>query len=151
MNLTLQKKLAAIVLKCSKKKIWCDPEGIKEIKESITKDDVRKAISAGSIRAKPKRGISQGRTRKQKIQKSKGLRKGAGSRKGKPTSREPKKVSWMKKIRLQRLFIKELKTKGYLTPTNYRMLYLKTKGGFFRSKRHIKLYLDEHKLAIPKK
>jgi hypothetical protein len=34
--------------------------------------------------------------------------------------------------------------KNIITKLAYRELYLKSKGGYFRSRRHIKLYLDEH-------
>jgi len=30
---------------------------------------------------------------------------------------------------------------------DYRMLYAKVKGGFFRSRRHLQIYLGEHKLV----
>ena len=57
----------------------------------------------------------------------------------------------MKKIRLQRKFLKELYNKEYLNPQIYRKLYNKAKGGFFRSKRHIKLYIDDNDLVVKKK
>ncbi|MBT5022110.1 50S ribosomal protein L19e [Candidatus Woesearchaeota archaeon] len=150
MKLNLQKKLAAAIMRCSPKKIWCDPDSMSEIKESITKSDIKKSIGVGLIRVKPTKGVSRVRARKQKNQKKKGLRKGVGSRKGKQTARAPKKEKWMNKIRVQRDFLKELRSKEYLTPTNYRNLYLKAKGGFFRSKRHIKIYIEEHKLVEQK-
>ncbi|MBM3204304.1 50S ribosomal protein L19e, partial [Candidatus Woesearchaeota archaeon] len=43
-------------------------------------------------------------------------------------------------------FIKELKTGTLISGQTYRELYSKVKGGYFRNKRHIKLYLSEHKL-----
>jgi ribosomal protein L19E len=36
-----------------------------------------------------------------------------------------------------------LKEKKIIDDKLYRELYLKSKGGFFRSKRHIKIYLEE--------
>ena len=41
----------------------------------------------------------------------------------------------------------ELKTGSKISDEVYKDLYRKSKGGFFRSKRHIKLYLTEHKLT----
>ena len=147
MKLTVQKRLAASILKCSPKRIWFDQSKLEEIKESITKQDTRSLIAAGTIRMKPEAGVSRGRARHIMRQKSKGLRKGSGSRKGKKTARLSKKEGWMKKVRIQRDFLKELKAKSLLTTANFRQLYRKSKGGFFRSKRHIKLYLDEHQLV----
>jgi hypothetical protein len=50
----------------------------------------------------------------------------------------------MSLVRVQREFIKLLLSKNIITRQAYRGLYLKSKGGYFRSKRHIKLYLEEH-------
>lgn len=146
MDLKLQKRLAGQLLKCSTKKIWCDPEQLKDLKEAITKTDIRRLVTTGMIRIKPKRGVSRSRARHIATQKSKGLRKHAGSRKGPSTSRLSRKDAWMNKIRLQRKFLAELKLAGYLDSKTFRELYLKSKGGFFRSIRHIKLYGEEHKL-----
>ena len=147
MRITVQRRLAASILKCSPKRIWFDQDKLDEIKESITKQDIKSLIAAGTVRMKPEKGVSRGRARHIMRQKSKGLRKGSGSRKGKKTARLSKKEGWMKKVRIQRGFLKELKAKALLTTANFRQLYRKSKGGFFRSKRHIKLYLDEHQLV----
>ena len=76
-----------------------------------------------------------------------GRKKGHGSRKGTANARLGDKKKWMSRIRLQRTFLKELKTKNKLTNEVYKDLYRKSKGGFFRSKRHIKLYITEHNLV----
>ena len=151
MKLKLQKRLASSVLKGSKKRIRFEPEVLDEIKEGLTKDDVRGMIKRGLIRIKQKKGVSRVRAKKKAKQRAKGLRKGYGKRKGSKNARTPQKEVWMKKIRLQRMFLKELYTKKYLTSQIYRQLYNKAKGGFFRSKRHIKLYIDDNNLAIKKK
>jgi large subunit ribosomal protein L19e len=147
MKLKLQKKLAAQLLKCSKKRINLDTTRLEDIKEAITKADIRSLISEGAIKKKPSKNISRVRARKISIQKSKGRRKGKGKRKGKKTARLPKKEAWMERIRTQREFLKELKEKGIIPSLIYQQLYLKSKGGFFRSKRHIKLYIEEHDLV----
>ena len=54
-----------------------------------------------------------------------------------------KKRTWINKIRKQREFIKKLLDKELINKKLYRELYLKSKGNFFRSQRHIKLYLEE--------
>jgi len=53
-------------------------------------------------------------------------------------------------VRGQRNFIKELKDKSLVEGKTYRNLYSKVKGGYFRNRRHIKLYLEENKLFIEK-
>ena len=138
-----QRRSAAQILKCSQKRVWFDPNRLDEIKEGITKFDIRNLIKDKAIREKPMKAISRSRARKRLVQKRKGRLKGLGSRKGKKTARLPKKKNWMNKIRLMRGFLKELRDKGLVTKRDYRILYLKAKGGFFRSKRHIKLYIEE--------
>ncbi|MEK6835811.1 MAG: 50S ribosomal protein L19e, partial [Nanoarchaeota archaeon] len=78
--------------------------------------------------------------------KKKGRRKGIGSRKGATKARFPAKRAWIIKIRNQKKILKELRDKNLILRKDYRMLYKKAKGGFFRSKRHIEIYIDEHKL-----
>jgi len=146
MKLTLQKRLAASVLGCSEKRVAFDPARLEDIKEAITKTDIRLLIGEGAIREKPVKGVSRVRANKRKTQKSKGLRKGEGSRKGKVTARASKKEKWIKKMRAQRKFLKQLKLKGLLKPDAFKELYTKSKGGFFRSTKHIKLYIQEKNL-----
>jgi len=147
MKLNNQKRIAASLLRTSRKNVWVDPTKADEVKEAITKTDIRALISDKVIKGKPKRGISRSRTRKNIVQKRKGRRKGSGSKKGKSTARLSNKKIWMASIRLQRKFLKELKDKKIIEPKNYHVLYAKTKGGFFRSKRHIKLYIKENNLV----
>lgn len=146
MKLKSQKRIAGIVSKRSPKKVKFDPESLEEIKESITKLDIRNLIKSGAIKVKPIKGVSRSRARKTSEQKKKGRRKGAGSRKGKAGARTNKKRSWINKIRKQREFLQMLKEKDKITKKVYRELYLKSKGGFFRSKRHLQLYINEHEL-----
>ena len=148
MKLTTQKRLAAAIMNCSPKRIKFDPRRLKDIKEAITKADLKALIQDKDITRAPEKGVSRVRARKRAIQRSKGLQKGAGKKKAKKTATITKKASWIKKIRIQRAFIKELKEKQIISAATYRNLYRKTKGGFFRSKRHIKLYIQEHDLGV---
>jgi len=146
MKSKIQKSLASKIAKSSKSKVKLVTSRLEEIKEAITRSDVRALIKDGAINVLPKRGVSRSRARATQKQKAKGRQKGHGSRKGRANAREPGKEKWMNKIRLQRSFLKELKEKNKLSQEDYKDLYLKSKGGFFRSKRHIKLYITEHKL-----
>ncbi|RMF05956.1 50S ribosomal protein L19e [Candidatus Woesearchaeota archaeon] len=143
MKTSVQKRLAAQILKTSPKKVRLDPERADEIKEAITKADVKGLIAGGAIQRKPDRSTSRGRARKLHEQKRKGRRKGHGSRKGKATARQAKKEAWMARIRLQRKVLKSLKEANKITNETFKDLYRKAKGGFFRSKRHLKLHLEE--------
>ncbi len=147
MDLSFKKKIASQLFKCSKKRVKFDTERLDEIKEAITKDDIRGLISDNALIKTQKKGVSRARAKKRQEQRRAGKRRGHGKRKGKATARLPKKDAWMAKIRAQRKFLAELKEKGLVDNKTYRMLYLKSKGGFFRSRRHIKLYITEHKLV----
>jgi len=147
MKLSVQKRLAASVLKCSKKRVQFVPERLPDIKEAITKADIRGLISEGLVIKEQKKGVSRFRARHKAAQRRKGLQRGPGKRKGKKTAIVSRKQSWMAKIRAQRKLIKELKEKNIVDAAAYKNLYRKSKGGFFRNKRHIKVYMEEHDLV----
>lgn len=147
MQLSVQKRLAASVLKCSPDHVWLDPDKSSEIKEAITKADIRGLIKKGIIKKKRIKGPSKARARRIAKQKTKGRRRGHGSRKGKKTARLPKKEVWINRVRIQRSFLKKLRDKKIITRRVYQQLYRKVKGGFFRSKRHIQFYIKDHNLA----
>jgi large subunit ribosomal protein L19e len=139
----VQKRLAAQVLKCGVNRVRFDETRLDDIKEAITKIDIRSLVSQGAIFAKEKNTTSRFWARKRKEQKSANKQKGAGSRKGKKTARTPSKREWINRIRLQRSFIKSLRDRKKIDSSSYHELYMKSKGGFFRSLRHIKLYVEE--------
>ena len=146
MQLKIQKRLAAQILKSSENDIWLDSNRLDEIKEAITKADVKSLIKDKAIKARKIRGISRYRARKRKKQKSKGRRRGSGSLKGSKGARLSKKKRWINLIRIQRVFLQSLRDKDVIDKSSYRSLYMKSKGGFFRSKRHIKIYMQEHEI-----
>ena len=143
MRLDNQKRLAAGILKCSKKRIRLDPDSLSDIKEAITKADIRGLINDKVIIKVPAKGVSRVRARKRLVQRRKGKQKGPGSRKGSRGARLPRKREWINKVRAQRELLNRLREKKIIDGKLYRDLYLKSKGGFFRSKRHIKIYLEE--------
>ena len=147
MKLSVQKKIASKVLGCSPKRVKLTPNNLTAISKAITRHDVSGLIHSGLIEKVPKRGVSRVRARHNAKQRRKGLQHGPGNKKGKPNSRVSSKSLWMIKIRLFRSFLKELKEKQILTAENYKNLYNKAKGGFFRNKRHMKIYIDEHNLG----
>ncbi len=145
-SLKLQKRLAASLLKVGMSKVKLNSENLSEIKDAITKSDIRKLIGKKIISIKKTNEQSRFRIRLNLIQKKKGRRQGIGSRKGRQTARLSAKSLWIAKIRTQRKLLKDLRNKKILTPEIYRDLYLKAKGGFFRSRRHLLFYLEEHNI-----
>ncbi|MBN1376999.1 50S ribosomal protein L19e [Candidatus Woesearchaeota archaeon] len=150
MDLKLQKKLAADVLKCSPKRIRFDKNRLDEISEALTRTDIRMLASDKAITRKNQLKVSPHRRKHQLKQKRKGRGKGSGSRKGTPSSRKTSKQKWVDAVRIQRKFLKELRSKGLIKDEIYRNIICKIKGGFFRSRRHIKVYLNEHDMFIAK-
>ena len=146
MNLRNKKQLAGRILKISPKRIWADSTKSNELKEAITREDIRNLMQSGVITIKPKKWVSRSNAREIIKQRRKGRRKGKGSKKGVKTSRLPRKEEWKLRIRSLRKLLIELTEKNLVTKKTYRLLRQKAKGGFFRSQRHIKLYLTENEL-----
>lgn len=146
MMLAVQKRLAGKVLKCSPKRITLDDERLEEIKGAITKADIRVLISQGAIKRTAAQGVSRARARFRQGQKRKGRRHGPGGRKGSIGARKSKKAEWTRRVRLQRNFLGELKAKNLIANKAFKELYRKIKGGFFRSKNHLIIYMKERGL-----
>ncbi len=146
----LQKRLAAQILKCSPGRVVFDPEKLAEIKEAITKFDVRRLVEKGIITRMPVQGISKFRARATKVQVRRSRRTGPGSRKGSASARADSKLQWMRLIRAQRDLLKRLRDHKLITQETFNTMYTKAKGGFFRSTHHIKLFLKERELFIKK-
>lgn len=151
MDLKVQKRLAAQIFGCSPDRVVFDNDRLDDIKQAITKRDLKLLIGDGAITKKPGNYTSKVRVRELATQKRKGRRSGPGTKKGKATARSNPKNNWMNLIRIQREFLKLLLEKNILTKKAYRELYLKSKGGYFRSIRHIKLYLDDHNELLSSK
>lgn len=141
-----KKRLAAKILKTSPGKIKFAEGALDEIKKAITRADFRGLIAVKKIVQVVANEHSRAGARKILVQKRKGRQKGQGSRKGNKNAVVSKKKRWMSRIRVQRRFLKELKAKNLLSPRDFQDIYIKSKGGFFRNKRHIKLYLTENYL-----
>ena len=133
--MSLQKRLAAQVLRVGEHRVWLDPTKREEIRKAVTRADIRRLVLKGYIKALPV-----------KIRKSREKRKrkrGPGSKKGSKYAKLPRKKQWILRIRAQRRLLLLLKQKGKLDPQSYRKLYRLSKGGVFRSKAHLLLYAKQ--------
>ncbi len=142
MDLKNQKRMAAEILGCGQSRVWIDPNRMEDVADAITRADIRTAIESGTIRAIPKQGVSRGRTRYRLAQKSKGRRRGPGSRKGTSNARTPSKKSWIQTIRPIRKELRKLRDEGKITKTVYRSFYMKAKGGQFKSRKNLLSHLE---------
>ena len=146
MELKVQKRLAAQILQCSPKRVIFNQEQLDKIKEGITKGDIRSLVKKGAIKVVQKKGISRLRAKERQQQRKKGRQRGHGTRKGTRNARSSQKTQWINRIRVQRDFLKQLRDNKNIAVSVYHTLYMKAKGGFFRSLRHMKIYMNENKL-----
>lgn len=143
MDLKSQKRIAADIMDVGEDRVWIDPDENQKVDEAITRKDIRNLIEGGTIQKEDVKGTSKGRARQNKKQKAKGRRKGQGSRKGRKTARKDSKQEWMEKIRALRSELKEMRDEEEITSKQYRELYNKAKGGFFRNKKHLNNYVQD--------
>ncbi len=140
MSLTLQKKLAAELLKCGESRVRFDEERLDEIEAAISREEIRRLIADGAIYKIQEKGISRGRFRERK------KRRGPGSRKGGKYSIIPRKTQWMLKVRAQRKALKKLRDSKMLVEGAYRKVYKMVKSGAFKSVSTMMEYLKQNKL-----
>lgn len=141
-----QRLLSARLLKCGVNRVWMNPDQLSDISLALTADDVKKLIADGTIKKKQKLGTSRGRARIREEKIKRNQMKGAGNRKGPKKAGNPRKQQWMNRIRPQRRYLKALRDKGMLDKSDYRKVYLKAKGGYYRSVSYLRNQLEEGNL-----
>ncbi|MBI5804207.1 hypothetical protein HY450_03110 [Candidatus Pacearchaeota archaeon] len=122
MKLENKRKLVARTLNIGKEKIIFNAGRLSEIKEAITKQDIRDLKNSGAIILKENKG-------KRKVKKRKTRRRGGSSRK-KPTT---KKQDYVKLTRKLRAYLKNLKDREIITKEKFRELRKEIRAGNFRS------------------
>lgn len=137
--------MASEVLGIGVTRVWMDPLKSAEIAGAITKNDIRKLVAEGTLKALPVQGISTARAKLKKIQKKKGRSSGHGRRKGPASARTPRKEAWMKAIRAIRKMLVEYRDEKKITPTEYRVLYNMADSGVLKTKAYLKLYIHKMK------
>jgi len=146
MNLTNQRRLAASLLDVGINRVWINPEKIEDVEGAITRDEIRKLIKEGTIKALIENGTSRGRARVLAQKKRTGRRIGMGTKKGKKFAEVSEKTRWMNRIRAIRRKLTDLRDQRVITVGTYRNLYMKAKGGEFRSLAELDRHINEQKL-----
>jgi large subunit ribosomal protein L19e len=130
MNLANKKALAGRALKIGKARIVFLASRIAEIKEAITKQDIRDLKTDGAIVVKEVTGHK-------KVVKRKRAR-GPGKIKKKVSKRKQEYVIMTRKLRR---YVAEMKKQGMLSPEEIKDIRNKIRNRIFRSKAHLKDYI----------
>jgi len=129
-ELRKRKALASKVLGVGKNKIIFDSTKLAEIKEAITKQDIRDLYSAGIISIREFRGTKKRPKRT--------TRRGPGKIKRKV---KPGKRQYVIITRKLRGYLKELKLQGKIEQNQFKDIRKKIRARVFKNKAHLKEHL----------
>lgn len=130
MNLKKKKRLAERALKTGKNRIVLLQSRLDEIKEAITKQDIRDLKKEGAIIIKETKG---------KIKKIKKTRRSPGNIRKKTTKRKKEYTIMTRKLRS---YLAEIKKQGNISKEDVSEIRKKIRNRDFRSKAHLKEYME---------
>lgn len=134
MNLRKKKALATKILNVGKKRITFVNSRLDEIKEAITRQDIKDLHKEGAIKIKEIKGSKKNLKKKKK--------RSTGNIKKKVNTRKRDYVIMTRKLRA---YTKEIFKQGKLSKEDVKEIRKKIRNKIFKSKAHLKEYIEDLK------
>lgn len=141
-NLKAKKRLAARVVGVGVHRIRFLEDNLDDVRNAITRAEIRSLVTANTISIKPFTGTSRGRAHTKKLQRNKRGTK-QGSKQGRKGARVGKKKVYVIKVRALRRLLKIAKIREEITNREFWMLYKKVGGNTVRNKAHLRALMEE--------
>lgn len=125
---SFQKRLAAKILKVGVDKVFIDSSKIEDVKKAVTRKDIKNLIKKGYIKKLPERVSFPYKKEVKRVKKGSSIKK---------------KTIRVRTVRALRKYLKELKESGKIEKNDYKKVYRWIKGGMFRSRAHMRIFLEQ--------